>query len=59
MARLHDEVAKILRTPEMTQQFAALGAEPVGDTPEHFRAFIKAEMARWGTIIKEKNIRTE
>ncbi|MEJ0071376.1 MAG: tripartite tricarboxylate transporter substrate binding protein [Pseudomonadota bacterium] len=54
VARLHDEVAKILRTPEMTQQFAALGAEPVGDTPEHFRAFIKAEMARWGTIIKKK-----
>jgi tripartite-type tricarboxylate transporter receptor subunit TctC len=59
VARLHTEVAKILRTPEVTQRLAALGAEPVGNTPDEFGAFIKAEMARWGKIIKEKGIRSE
>jgi tripartite-type tricarboxylate transporter receptor subunit TctC len=57
--KLYTEVAKILRTPEVTQRLTALGAEPVGNTPDEFGAFIKAEMARWGKIIKEKGIRSE
>jgi tripartite-type tricarboxylate transporter receptor subunit TctC len=59
LTRLHTEVAKILHTPEVKQRMAALGAEPVGNTPEEFGAFIKGEMARWGKIIKEKGIRSE
>jgi tripartite-type tricarboxylate transporter receptor subunit TctC len=59
VSRLHTEVARILRTPEVKQRLTALGAEPVGNTPDEFGAFIKAEMARWGKIIKEKNIRSE
>jgi len=56
--RLHSEVAKILHSPEVRQELAALGAEPVGDTPEEFAAFLRAEMARWGNIIREKGIRS-
>jgi tripartite-type tricarboxylate transporter receptor subunit TctC len=59
VARLHAEVAKILHAPEMKERLAALGAEPVGNTPDEFGAFIKAERARWGRIIKEKGIRSE
>jgi tripartite-type tricarboxylate transporter receptor subunit TctC len=59
VARLHAEVAKILRTPEMRQQLAAVGSEPIGNTPEEFGAFIKAEMGRWGKVIKEKGIRAD
>jgi tripartite-type tricarboxylate transporter receptor subunit TctC len=55
--RLHSEVAKILRAPEVRRELAALGAEPVGDTPDEFRAFLKADVARWGKIIQEKGIR--
>jgi tripartite-type tricarboxylate transporter receptor subunit TctC len=59
VARLHTEVAKILRAPEVRERLAALGAEPIGNTPDEFGAFIKTEMARWGRIIKEKGIRSE
>jgi tripartite-type tricarboxylate transporter receptor subunit TctC len=59
VAKLHTEVAKILNAPEVRQRLTALGAEPVGNTPDEFGAFIKAEMARWGKIIKEKGIRAE
>ena len=38
---------------------AALGAEPGGDTPQAFAAFVSAESERWGRIIKEKGIRPE
>jgi tripartite-type tricarboxylate transporter receptor subunit TctC len=58
VAKLHSEVVKILRTPEVRQELAALGAEPVGDTPEEFAAFLKADMARWGKIIQDKGIRS-
>jgi len=59
VTRLHAELARILRTPEMRERMAALGAEPVGNTPEEFGAFIRAEMAQWGRIIKEKGVRSE
>jgi tripartite-type tricarboxylate transporter receptor subunit TctC len=59
VARLHSEVAKILRTPEVRQELAALGAEPVGDTPDEFAAFLKADIARWGKIIQDKGIRSD
>jgi len=59
VVRLNSEVAKILRTPEVRQELAALGAEPVADTPEEFAAFLKADMVRWGKIIHEKGIRAD
>jgi tripartite-type tricarboxylate transporter receptor subunit TctC len=59
VARLHAELAKLLRAPEVKEQFAALGAEPIGDAPDQFAAFLKADTARWGKIIKEKGIRPE
>jgi len=59
VGRVHSEVAKILRAPEVRRELAALGAEPVGDTPDEFGAFLKADMARWGKIIQEKGIRSD
>ena len=58
VVRLHSELAKILHTAKVRQELAVLGAEPIGDTPEEFAAFLRAEMARWGKIIREKGIRS-
>ena len=57
--RIYAETAKILRSPEVVQRLATLGAEPIANTPAEFAAFIKSEMARWGKIIKERGIRAE
>ncbi|HEY5900320.1 MAG TPA: tripartite tricarboxylate transporter substrate binding protein [Burkholderiales bacterium] len=59
MARLQAEVAKALRLPAVRERLAALGAEPVGSTPEEFAAFVREEHARWGRVIREKGIRSE
>jgi len=59
VARLQAEVGKVLRLPEVRERLAALGAEPVGSTPDEFGAFLRAEMTRWGRIIREKGIRSE
>ena len=59
VARLHAELVKILRAPEVKQHLATLGAEPGGEKPEEFAAFVKAESERWGKIIKDKGIKPE
>ena len=59
VARLNAELVKVLRSPEIGEQLAKLGAVPVGDSPEQFGAFVKAESARWGKIIKDLGIKPE
>ncbi len=57
--RLSGEVAKIVRMPETRERFAALGVEPVGNTPEEATAFLQSEIAKWGRIVKEANVKPE
>jgi len=59
VARLNSDLAKVLRLPDVKEQMATLGAEPGGDSTAAFGAFVKAESARWGRIIKERGIRPE
>lgn len=53
IARLQSEIAKIIKIPEIRDRFLALGAEPVGSTPEQFAAFYRNEVAKWGKVVKE------
>lgn len=59
VTRLNAELVKVLRSAEVGEQLAKLGAVPVGDSPEQFGAFVKAESARWGKIIKDLGIKPE
>ncbi len=59
IARLHGEIASILRSPEIGEKLAADGAEPVGSTPEQFAAFIKAELDKWSRVVKAAGIQPE
>jgi tripartite-type tricarboxylate transporter receptor subunit TctC len=56
---LHHEMASLLKQPEIRERFAKLGAEPVGNTPEEFDAFIKSEIAKWGKVVKEAGIKAD
>ncbi|MCZ7558676.1 MAG: tripartite tricarboxylate transporter substrate binding protein [Burkholderiaceae bacterium] len=55
--RLHGEFARILKSPEIVEQWIASGAEPGGNTPEEFGAYISEEYDRWGRIIRERGIK--
>jgi len=54
--RLHREIVRILRIPEVRSAFLAQSAEPVGNTPEDFAAEIKSSVARWAPVIKAAGI---
>ena len=57
--KINAEVVKILNTPDVREKLIAAGSDPVGSTPEQFLAFVKVELARWGKVIRENNIRAE
>jgi len=57
VAKLHADTVKALADPDVKKKFADLGVEAVSSTPEQFTAFIKAEMAKYGKLIKEANIK--
>ena len=59
VARLNAEVATILERPDMKTRFAELGLEAAPGTPEQLDRWIRAEMERWGRVIRERKIAIE
>lgn len=55
--RLHREVTAVLRDPVIAKRLAGLGLEPIGDTPEEFAQYLKAEAAKWGKLVKSAGIK--
>ena len=57
--RLSEEFRTGLNAADMKERYVTLGLEPVGSTPEQFGAFIRAELAKWGDIIKRSGARLD
>ncbi len=52
VAKLNRDAVKALKDPSVAERLAGEGAEPVGDTPEQFGAFIRSEIDLWGKVIR-------
>jgi len=52
VSRLHGEVVKVLRAPEVRDQLTSQGADIVGNSPEEFSAWIKTEVKKWADVVK-------
>ena len=57
VANLNAEIVRALRDPQVNGKLIELGVEVVGDTPEHFAAFLQSEARRWLPFIRSLNIR--
>ena len=57
--KLSSQIAAVLRQPEVIAKLASDGAEPGGDTPAEFAAYIKSEAERWGKVVKTAGIRAD
>lgn len=57
--RINEEIVKALNTPEMVAKFQGLGIEANRLTPAEFAAYVKEDSARWGKLVKEKNIKLD
>ena len=56
VSRLNQKMVELLRTQYARDWLAEQGGEPMGETPQEFAAFIKAEHAKWGMIVREAGI---
>jgi len=59
VARINAEVSRILAQPEMKERFAEQGLETAGGTPAQLDRWIRAELERWGRVIREQKITLE
>ena len=57
--RLNSEIVRALQSPDLRERLTGLGAEPVGNTPEQYTAFIHDEIAKWAKVIKSAGIKGE
>ena len=56
IARLHDDVNKVLALPEVRNDLIAKGAEPGSGSSAEFGSFIRAEQDKWARLVKDAGI---
>jgi tripartite-type tricarboxylate transporter receptor subunit TctC len=59
IAKLHGEIVAIMAVPEVRERFMAQAAEPVGNRPDEYAAFIQAEIAKWARVVKEAGLKVD
>jgi tripartite-type tricarboxylate transporter receptor subunit TctC len=59
LARLHAEVAKAMQAPEIREAFAQQGFRVEATEPADFAVFVKAEVAKWGDVVKRGGVRLD
>jgi tripartite-type tricarboxylate transporter receptor subunit TctC len=57
--KLNREIVAIVHLPEVKKQYALEGGEPIGNTPEEFTKFLRADIAKWQKVVKAANVRVE
>jgi tripartite-type tricarboxylate transporter receptor subunit TctC len=59
VARLHSECTQILRRADISERLNAMAMDVVAGTPSQYRAFIKAQIAQWGPLVKASGAKAE
>ncbi len=60
IARIHTDVTKVLASPQLKDRMLKQGIDQSTlNTPEKHAAFVKAEFARWGKVIRDADIKSE
>ena len=59
LTKLNQEIVKILRSPKVSQILSSEGADPVGNSPAEFAAYLKEETERWGKVVRQTGMKVE
>jgi tripartite-type tricarboxylate transporter receptor subunit TctC len=59
ISRLHSEISKVVRLPDVENGYLISGNVAVASRPKEFGAFIKAEIVKWGQVVREAKIQGE
>jgi tripartite-type tricarboxylate transporter receptor subunit TctC len=59
VAKINADLRATLKDPVVLAAFDKLGATPVGSSPQEFDAYMRAEAAKWGPVLKQANIKMQ
>ena len=59
IARLQQDIAKVLLSKEVQDDAATLGTTAGGEKPEEFAAYVRGEIQKWSRVVKEAGIKVE
>jgi len=59
VARLHTEIVRAAKHPDVAALMTRAGIEPVNGTPDELAAFMKVEIAKWAKVIREAKIEAD
>jgi tripartite-type tricarboxylate transporter receptor subunit TctC len=57
--RLNTEIVRALNAPDVRERLQSHGADPVGNTPDQYTAFMQSEIAKWAKVIPAAGIKGE
>jgi tripartite-type tricarboxylate transporter receptor subunit TctC len=59
VAKINADLVTALKDPTVLAALEKIGATPLGSSPQEFDAYMRAEAAKWGPILKEANIKIQ
>ena len=57
--RLNRELVELLQTPDIKEQYTAMGGEIAAGTPKQFQDYLKSEFAKFGTLVRDAKIKVD
>jgi tripartite-type tricarboxylate transporter receptor subunit TctC len=58
-ARIQRDIVRVMAQPETRDRLVGMGVDIIGNSPEEFAAFLRAEIARYAKVIKDAGIKAE
>lgn len=59
VAQVHRDIARIVRSAAVRERLISQGFDPVGNTPEEFGKYLRAESVKWARVVKQSGARVD
>ena len=59
IARLNNDMNRVMKMPDVTQRLASDGVEAVGTTPDQFGIYLRSEITKWGKVVKASGAKAD
>lgn len=57
--KLHAEMVKAMKTPELREKFSNVGAETIANTPAEYGAFVQSELRKWHAVVQSTGVKID
>ena len=59
VAKLHADLVRVLKQPDVQQRLKGEGGDIVANTPEEFGGFIRREIPKWSKVVKDSGAKVD